>query len=239
MERVDDGVAGMINEVKENATRNGLKMPDENEYRVSKTPARYRQTRETESLQQATYDVRWRTEFYEAVDLVHSELSRRFDQDWMRVAAFREKIAIDAANVKPVAVLDAEALKLPTGFDLGRLQLQMLGDVFKETVHKTVQEVASRLSELHPQTRSLFGEAEKLVKLCMCLPISVASSERSFSTLRRLKTWLRSSMSQTRLTHLTLMHVHGDIVEQMDIQDMMKSFISMNPERKNTFGVLA
>ena len=139
-----DGVAGMINEVKESATRNGLKMPDENEYRVSKTPARYRQTREAESLQQATYDVRWRTELYEAVDLVHSELSRRFDQDWMRVAAFREKIAIDAANVKPVAVLDAEALKLPTGFDLGRLQLQlqMLGDVFKETVHKTVQEVA-------------------------------------------------------------------------------------------------
>ncbi|KAK1902294.1 Gag-Pol polyprotein [Dissostichus eleginoides] len=120
-----DGVAGMINEVKESATRNGLKMPDENEYRVSKTPARYRQTREAESLQQATYDVRWRTEFYEAVDLVHSELSRRFDQDGMRVAAFREKIAIDAANGKPVAVLDAEALKLPTGFDLGRLQLQL------------------------------------------------------------------------------------------------------------------
>ncbi|KAI9513860.1 hypothetical protein NQZ68_038968 [Dissostichus eleginoides] len=102
-----DGVAGMIYEVKESATRNGLKMPDENEYR--------------------------------AVDLVHSELSRRFDQDGMRVAAFREKIAIDAANGKPVAVLDAEALKLPTGFDLGRLQLQlqMLGGVFKETVHKT------------------------------------------------------------------------------------------------------
>ncbi|KAJ4948470.1 hypothetical protein JOQ06_020004 [Pogonophryne albipinna] len=116
--RVDDGVAGMINEVKESATRNGQKKPDENEYWVSKTPARYRQTREAESLQQATYDVRWRTEFYEAVDLVHSELSRRFDQDRMRVAAFREKIAIDAANGKPVAVLDAEALKLPTGFDL-------------------------------------------------------------------------------------------------------------------------
>ncbi|KAI4811352.1 hypothetical protein KUCAC02_014262 [Chaenocephalus aceratus] len=125
-------------------------MPDENEYRVSKTPPRYRQTRKAESLQQATYpDVRWRTAFYEAVDLVHSELSRRFDQDGMRVAAFREKIAIDAANGKPVAVLDAEALKLPTGFDLGRLQLQlqMLGGVFKETVHKTVQEVASESTE--------------------------------------------------------------------------------------------
>ncbi|KAF0756225.1 52 kDa repressor of the inhibitor of the protein kinase-like [Aphis craccivora] len=41
--------------------------------------------------------------------------------------------------------------------------------------------------------------------------LSVASAERSFSTLRRLKTWLRSQIGQERLTGLALLHVHRDI----------------------------
>ena len=31
------------------------------------------------------------------------------------------------------------------------------------------------------------------------IPVSSASAERSFSTLRRLKTWLRASMTEDRL----------------------------------------
>lgn len=91
--------------------------------------------KETEVLSQASYKVRWRMEFYEAVDLIHSELSRRFDHDGMTVAAFREKTVLNATNRKLSAVLDAQSLHLPMEFDLGRLQLQlqMLGDVFKET----------------------------------------------------------------------------------------------------------
>lgn len=62
--RVDSVVTDVINEVKASATQNGLKIPDEAESRVSRTPARYRQTGETEALSPATYEVRWRTEFY-------------------------------------------------------------------------------------------------------------------------------------------------------------------------------
>ena len=32
-------------------------------------------------------------------------------------------------------------------------------------------------------------------------------------------------MSQERLTHLTLLHVHGDIVEKLNIPDMMKAHL--------------
>ena len=84
----------------------------------------------------------------------------------------------------------------------------------------------------------MFCEVEKFIQLCLSLPISVASSERSFSTLRRLKTWTRSTMTQKRLTHLTLMHVHSDIMDGLDIHAMMREFISVNPERKSTFGIV-
>ena len=42
------------------------------------------------------------------------------------------------------------------------------------------------------------------------MPVSVASAERLFSGLRGLKTYLRSNMSETRLSGLALLHVHHD-----------------------------
>jgi len=37
------------------------------------------------------------------------------------------------------------------------------------------------------------------------MPVTTASSERTFSMLRRLKTWLRSTMAEDTLTGLALM----------------------------------
>lgn len=51
----------------------------------------------------------------------------------------------------------------------------------------------------------------KLLQILCTLPVSVATAERSFSTLRRLKTWTRATMGEDRLSALALMHVHRDI----------------------------
>jgi len=42
------------------------------------------------------------------------------------------------------------------------------------------------------------------------LPVSTATSERSFSTMRRLKTYLRSSIGNERMTGLALLSIHKD-----------------------------
>ena len=51
----------------------------------------------------------------------------------------------------------------------------------------------------------------KLLQILCTLPVSVATAERSFSTLRRIKTWTRATMGEDRLSGLALMHVHRDI----------------------------
>lgn len=43
------------------------------------------------------------------------------------------------------------------------------------------------------------------------LPVTVASSERSFSTLRRIKTYLRNKTGEQRLNGLALLNIHRDI----------------------------
>ena len=98
--------------------------------------------------------------------------------------------------------------------------------------------VADALRGLDATTRDLVSEAEKLLSLVLSLPISSANAERSFSTLRRLKTWIRSTMTKRRLTNLALAHVHQDILDNLDFRRLQHDFIQRNAERKSVFGKL-
>jgi hypothetical protein len=57
----------------------------------------------------------------------------------------------------------------------------------------------------------LFPTIYLLLKILVTLPITTSSAERSFSTLRRLKTYLRNTISESRLNGLALLNIHTDI----------------------------
>ncbi|XP_015365144.1 PREDICTED: zinc finger MYM-type protein 1-like [Diuraphis noxia] len=67
-----------------------------------------------------------------------------------------------------------------------------------------------------------FPLIKKLLLILGTLPISIASAEHSFSTLRRLKTWLRNQMSQAHLTGLALMNIHSNV--PLDIDSIINRF---------------
>ena len=50
-----------------------------------------------------------------------------------------------------------------------------------------------------------------LLKIFATIPVTTATAERSFSTLRRLKSYLRATMLEERLTGLALASIHRDI----------------------------
>ena len=60
------------------------------------------------------------------------------------------------------------------------------------------------------------------MKTILVMSAANASSERSFSALRRLKTWLKSTMSQTLLNWCMISHVH---TEETDELDLLKSLV--------------
>jgi hypothetical protein len=64
--------------------------------------------------------------------------------------------------------------------------------------------------------RDLYPYVSSLLAIFISLPVSVAFAECSFSTLRKLKTWLRAQMGQTRLSGLALLNVHRDIDISID-----------------------
>ncbi|GBO00546.1 hypothetical protein AVEN_210133-1 [Araneus ventricosus] len=67
------------------------------------------------------------------------------------------------------------------------------------------------ISSLEKCDKTSFPNIYTLLKLLAVLPVSVATVERSFSSLRRLKTYLRNTTSESRLNGLILLSIHRDL----------------------------
>ena len=79
-------------------------------------------------------------------------------------------------------------------------------------------------------------QVSKLVKLVLVMPPTNAESERSFNAVRRIKTYLRSTMSQQRLNHLMLLHIHKNLTDDLNPVDVANDFIAGHDHRKQVFG---
>lgn len=66
----------------------------------------------------------------------------------------------------------------------------------------------------------------QLIKILLTIPVTSYMTERSFSALRRLKTY--STMGQRRLNNITIMYVHCDITNKIDLNQIINKFINKN-----------
>lgn len=85
------------------------------------------------------------------------------------------------------------------------------------------------LETLESCESDVFPVIHSLLKILATLPVSVATAERSFSTLRRVKSWMRSRMTEERLTGLCLLHAHRDI--SIDIDKVIQRFAQSKNRR--------
>ena len=69
----------------------------------------------------------------------------------------------------------------------------------------------------------------KILKIGLTLPVSSCTSERSFSELRLVKTYLRSTMVEERLYSLALIFCNKDI--RVNIENVISKFAHSSPRR--------
>ena len=87
-----------------------------------------------------------------------------------------------------------------------------------------------------PAGRITFPVLTRLVGLLLVVPSTSCEGERTFSALRRLKTYLRSTMTQERLRSLAVCHVHKSILESVDHDKIIEQWIGGSSQRMNAFG---
>ncbi|XP_025203083.1 uncharacterized protein LOC112600137 [Melanaphis sacchari] len=62
------------------------------------------------------------------------------------------------------------------------------------------------------------------LRILLALPVTVASGERSFSKLKLIKTYLRSTMANDRLSGLAMIAIEHQLCRELDIEEIIKDF---------------
>ena len=71
-------------------------------------------------------------------------------------------------------------------------------------------------------------EVHKRLELYLTIPVTTASSERNFSVFKRIKTYLRNSMTQQHLNHCMVFHSHQERTGALDLNSIAKEFAQEN-----------
>ena len=178
--------------------------------------------------------------YFEVADTINEEMKRRFEQKNYELYSKAEELLLSAAGSGVLLQENIDTVMKHFGEDLdhSRLtnQLAVLSDVVTG-VNVSLKDVASNILSF-TSTSSLFSEVLKLLQLMYVLPATTATAERSFSSLRRLKTYLRTTMSAQRLNHLMILHIHKDRTEMLDVKEIAVEFISRGERRKKVFGIM-
>ena len=82
----------------------------------------------------------------------------------------------------------------------------------------------------------MYPNVYTMLKLCATLPVTSCECERSFSMIKQLKTHIRSTMGQERLSGLALMNIHRDIPIAAD--DIVDNFARSHPRRMELVNVM-
>ena len=70
-------------------------------------------------------------------------------------------------------------------------------------------------------------------KILLTIPVTVASAERSFSKLKLIKSYLRSTMSQKRLRGLTILSIEKEMLVELECKNLISNFASQKTRKIN------
>lgn len=87
----------------------------------------------------------------------------------------------------------------------------------------------SPISALNECDSRLFPNISTLLRILSTLPVTSCEAERTFSALRCIKPFLRTTMTENRLSGLTLLHIHRSI--SIDLDDAVDRFARKHPRK--------
>ncbi|XP_010513617.1 PREDICTED: uncharacterized protein LOC104789647 [Camelina sativa] len=114
-------------------------------------------------------------------------------------------------------------LKHDTHYDIDGNDLFLELKLLKGSLPKDIKKVVEVLDFLK-QMESCYPNTWTTYRIMMTIPVSVASAERSFSKLKLIKSYLRSTMSQDRLNGLAMMSIERSLAAKLDYETLIDEF---------------
>ena len=200
----------------------------------------------TEGDMHSSVNEYYRVLYFEAIDLVIEAITERFDQPGYRIYSNLENLILKACKGHDYTEELCIACEF-YGYDLDKLQLStqllllvaLINDAQKSDEKEltcTIHNIVEILCKLTSAQKCAFSQVFIVMKLLLVMPATNACSERSFSALRRLKTHLRTTMSQQRLNDLMILYIHKSETDSIDLSEIGNEFVTVKESRLRMLG---
>ena len=187
-------------------------------------------------------------QFYmDAIHAATEHIKERFEQPDYEMYSNLEQLVLKAARGQPFKD-EYDTVTKFYGSDLDPFLLQTQLKSFHGEYHNRSENSNFSLMDIVEDFRAFkkdpnsqwkldhYSQIVIALKLILVLPASNCTSERSFSAMKRIKTYLRTTMSQKRLNWLMILHVHKERTDKLSIERIVNLFVSRNEERLRIFG---
>ena len=162
--------------------------------------------------------------FYPILDAIINELQHRFDNKNLGLMKAFQCCMPDSEHFLDTDRM-ASAIEL---YKLNKPLLSMECKIFKHTLEdKELSSINDVLLDIAPM-KEAFPELVKLLQIALTVVVSTAECERSFSCLRRTKTFLRSSMSEQRLDNLAILSIEKELACKLSLDEVVNKFAAQD-----------
>ena len=175
----------------------------------------------------------YRAKYFKCYHFVIKAISDRFDQpDYTVYSALENIILMTLINNKSFETLYEDDIDTPKL----EVQLKLLPNLLNIDDNLNIPFILVKIRLLSIAQRRIICEVVKMLKIVLLAPATNAESERIFSALKRVKTYLRSTMGEKRLGGLMVLHVHKEETNLINIIDAANNFTTKKSSRGLTFG---
>ena len=175
--------------------------------------------------------------YLEAIDSIISAIKDRFEQPSFAIFSDVEQLLLksikgddyrqELANFSKVFKGDIDQSALP-------VELAIFGTICKDKDPTHFDEIVSILKEVSKEERLLMKNVTTMV---LINGATTGTAERSFSMARRIKNWMRSTMSQKRLNSLAILNSNKSHVDRLSLISIANDFVKSRPNRRVEFGM--
>lgn len=175
--------------------------------------------------------------FYPIIDRLNSELQRRtnaYEHLHERFSFLDQLFSLDSDHIVVAATeliskysRDLEDMLREECIHLSS-HLKIFYENKKDSI--TARELCCFLRE--NKLHDVYPNVDIALRMLLSIPATNCSGKRSFSTLKRVKSYLRASMGQERLNALALLTIHAEIFKTIDCNEIIDKFAQSKARRK-------
>lgn len=167
------------------------------------------------------------------IDIILSELNNRFSSHkdlFMGLTCFNPNFKDKFLIFKNIV---AFAKHYNSDLELLQSELKILPSTIKkyEVENKIKIENIMQFVDMVEKYKLAFSETYKLTLISITIPVSSAACERSFSCLRRLKNYLRNTMTNEKLSTLAIINIEKQIAKNISLEEVVDVFAKKHPRR--------